>query len=76
MERCKFCHPDEKGNYNMVNFSEDESPETWVHLYAYGGEITIAANFPVPGHNGVIMSIPIQFCPFCGERARKEEKTA
>lgn len=76
MEKCKFCHPDESGNYNMVMFASDEIPDTWLHLFTYGGEITIVTNFTARGHGGATMSTPINFCPFCGERVRKEEQAS
>ena len=45
MNNCKFCHQDESGNYNMINFTKEDNPSEWVHLYAYGGDITHRSKF-------------------------------
>lgn len=66
--RCKWCHPDENGNYSAARF---ESPDQkgMVTLFFGGAAAAIDMNF---GTEHAMLKFDIFFCPMCGRRLRAE----
>ena len=66
--RCKWCHPDENGNYNAARF---ESPDQKGLITLFFGGAAIAIDMNV-GTEHALLKLDISFCPMCGRRVRAE----
>ena len=66
--RCKWCNPDENGQYNAARF---ESPDQkgQVTIFFGGAELNVDLNF---GTEHAMLKMEIFFCPVCGRRVRSE----
>lgn len=69
MKTCNWHTPDKTGKYTSVVF-KNPGGEQAIDMFLYGGKITII----MEQENAEIaqMNFPINYCPMCGEKIRRE----
>lgn len=70
MKKCKWCSPDDEGQYSMAVFTNPDGKQRITMAFS-GAQIT--TDLSQEGIQTARMALPIYFCPMCGKRVRLKE---
>lgn len=74
-KRCSWCNPNDDGMYSAACFDgKIDEENARIRIFVYGGQMNIEIDKPVDKALCRV-SLPINFCPICGNRLRNELAT-
>lgn len=66
---CNWHNPDKSGKCSHVRFEHPDGKQA-INMYFSGAQITF--RMELEGSEFAQMSFPINYCPMCGEKIRRE----
>lgn len=65
LKPCTYCHPDEEGKYQIMDYLCPTDPRRSATISVYDGILAVEMRHP-DDERDQRLSCPIKYCPFCG----------